>query len=513
MPVANPTVSLEDTYGLDYTKMVNGSGDPYTIGDEFTVGTDAARVLAARALFPWWVGYCNGTGPGGITRTPTAGAPLWTDAQILACSFAVAAHNDAIWATGAGINQDWYYGAPPLSRANIVWPHGAYAINYPLIGHYGLIQGQGQGNYAPDLADPPSEVTAGTRLMLWHEEWLDIPVGDFGPKRYLIQSLNWPCWVGGTMYAGVLGATGGGADVVLAVYMEGFMVERMRFDGRKAYAPEAQDGGETFVTDYEDAGMALWRTGSVSQGGLTHADNFNNAAYQFASAVPGVMVNARGFFCNQSAVWLRGDGTLTITGFECDDCPTTFQLGGFEDPLNPGDYLLTPGGTLTVNGVKIETGTSGDPTKYKGTCLLDAVGWTVANINGVGYAGTNSFPEMLCRVEPYPTGFTSTESYVNVTGLKVFGFVRTLMHHADSTGQSKKWFLDKGEYTVKYNSTIHQFTYNSADGGTLTVDSGAAPAGIEVPYVNRQNWLASPRVQSWDDTVDPGLPLYSNPLS
>jgi hypothetical protein len=102
-----------------------------------------------------------------------------------------------------------------------------------------------------------------------------------------------------------------------------------------------------------------------------------------------------------------------------------------------------------------------------------------------------------------------------LTGLKTFGYFRTLMHHADGT-DSKKWFLDKGEATLKYNSTIHGFVYNSANNGTLTVDSGQNTQLKEINYDNRQDWLFPaefPSSPGWNDAVNPGTPIYTNPTS
>ncbi|HMZ48731.1 MAG TPA: hypothetical protein PLP28_07125 [Flavobacteriales bacterium] len=512
MAITDFDVYLEDVYGLDYTKGVS------QLGDIFTVGTNAQRVEAAAAVFPWWVAYCccdsSRAGLGIPDRVPTPGAPQWSDVQILQCSYAVAAHNDAIWATGGGIGQGWYFGALPLSRARIIWPHGSYYINYPLILNFGQYLGMGSANSAPDLNSPVSQVSGGTRLSLWHEEWLDVAGYDNGPVKHIFQSLNWPCSVGGTLYVGVLGASGGQATNIMdTYYMEGCVVEGFRFDGRKSMAPEAVDGGNTYVTTYEDAGIAIFRMGSVSEISKCLGDGFNNAAFCLASGVPSTIFNIRAFHCNYAAVWFRGKGTFTITGIEVDDCPTVFKATQFLDPSDAGHWLLTPGAKLTANGVKVETGVTGSAALRKGTMLFDGIGWCRSTISGVDYASANIYPELLCRIEPFPTGFTSTSSYLKVDGLLIFNFVRTLMHHVQ-TGNNKKWFVDKGEYTTKFNSSTGGFVYNSANGGTLSVDSGNVVAMKLVPYGNRQKWITLPLgVQQWDDTVNPGTPVYDNPAS
>lgn len=507
-------IVLEDVYGLDYTKMVNGGGNPYTIGDAFTVGTDAARVAAAAALFPWWIGYCTGTGPGGITRTPNTGAPLFTNAQILATNFGVAAHNDSIWETGGGIEQGWYYGAPPLSRANILWPHGRYRINYPLLVVYGGYEGRGPGNYSPDPI-VPSQVSYGTGLDVDHEFWLDDGLGSLGcPERYIFRSVNWPEYIGGTRYVGPLGQSGGSGDLFLETYMEATRITGFYLNGRKAKAPEASGpGGNDYVTTYHCSGIAIWRFGSNSTVENVRADYFNNAGFEIASGTPAFFRNCRSFFCNYAAMWIRGDATVEVTSFESDDCPVVFKVEGFDDPLVPGSYVITPGCTLKVDGLKIETGTAG-ATNIKGTMVMDAKGCVNATFDRIHYVGLNCYPEGLFRIDPFPVGFTSTSSEVNVSGLRIFGFVRSLLHHCTTTGTaSTKWFMDLGEYAPKYNSQIHAFVYNSGVVGlnapSLIVINGPQPNKIPVNYTNRQKTLASPLVQQWDDSGVLGLPVYT----
>lgn len=505
-------IELEVAYGLDYTKMVNGSGTPYTIGDAFPTGSDAARVAAAAALFPWWIGYCTGTGPGGITRTPTTGTPLWSPAQILATSFAVACQNDAVWETGGGIEQGWYYGAPPLSRANVIWPHGAFGINFPLLTVYGGYEGRGPGNFAPNGSTPTSQVSYGTQLWVAHAQWLDNGSGSLGaPERYIFRSVNWPEWIGGVRYVGPLGATGGAGGLLLDTYMEATRIQGFYLNGRKEFAPEASGpGGNTYVTTYHCSAIALWRMGSCSKIQDVRADYFNNAGIELASGTPATLLNIRTMFNNYAGTWIRGDASLHVFAYECDDCPAVFKAEGFPDPLNPGSYLLTPGCTLDVAGLKVETGTAGT-TNIKGTMILDASGWTDATFTGVQYVGLNCYPECLVRVDPYPVGFTGTSSIVRMHGLKVFGFVRTLLHHCEGTS-SKKWLVDRGMYTVKYDMTTHSFEYNSDSGGTLRTFTGANARQLPVQYTNRQAWLAQSGgapVGSWTDTGVTGLPNYT----
>lgn len=515
-------IVLEDDYGITWNMGPSGNGI-CTIGMEFSTGSSAQRVNNARTKYPNWVGFCSGSGPGG-QRTGTPGAPIWTDSQILQCSSFVAAWNDAIWGNGGGIQQGgWSYGAAPVTRVNIIAPHGSFYINYPLILAFGNYSGQGSAQSAPDLNTPYAAIGYGTRLSIWHENWLDIPTHAIGntatPVRHIMQSLNWPYSVSGypnLLYAGVLGATGitGGAGYVLnSYYMEGTNVEGFRFDGRKEKAPEAEDGGNKYVTTYEDGGVCIFRPGSVSGIKNCVADNFNNAGFQVGSSVPGNYYNLRSFVCNYAAFWIRGDATCIINGFECDDCPTVFKIEAFKNPSMPGltgdGVLNTPGCTLTVNNLKVETGIT-ESFEMKGTMILDAEGWVVANFNGVNYAGAKDYPECLIRINPNPPALTGTVSKISVNGLKVFGYVRTMLHHAPTTGQPKKWLMDKGMYQTKYNSTLIGFEYNSADGGSLVVNGADRGIMMPVNYRNRQKWLDT-LSERWDDTGLTGMPAYDNP--
>lgn len=513
MALTDFNVYLETNYGLDYTLGAS------RIRDVFPGATDADKVDAAGAVFPWFLAYCSCDssrfGVGAPDRVPTPGAPQWTDTQMADLSYATASHNDAILATGGAIGQDWYFGALPLSRANIIWPHGSYYVNYPCWLNFGQYIGQGSSNYAPDINSPLSQVCGGTRISIWHEEWLDIPAADDGPIKHIFESINWPRSVGGTLYAGILGATGASATSILdAYYMEGCQVGHFRFEGRKDAAPEAVGGGNTYVTTYEDAGIAIWRMGSGSKIYDCNGYSFNNAVYTLASGVPSNCYNLHGFDCNLAAAWLRGDGTFGFDGFECDECPTVFLASAFVNPASPSSNLLTPGATLKAENIKIETGTSGVSSRYKGTMLFDGEGWCVATFDSIGYASANIYPEILIRIRPYPTGFTSTNSTVSVTGLKIFGFVRTLLHHAVSSGQAKKWLVPGGMYTVKYDTPVNGFYYDSANGGQFTFMNGENATQLDVPYTNLQNFLTLPLSgATWTDTVNPGLPTRVNPPS
>ena len=532
-------INLEDAvvdggYAIDYTMGTS------KIGDEFTVGSNAARVLAARAKYPYWIAYCscvsNPVGTpvpiGSADRVPTPGAPQWSDVEILGCSSFVAAWNDAVLKTSGSISTDPTFSGYPFSRANITAPHGSYYVNYPLLIAFGTYTGRGSAQYAPDLNTPLSDVGYGTRLSVWHEEWLDDGLGSLGaPERYIMKSINFPCYIENppgvwTEYAGIYGASGGSASFILGnVYMEGTRIEGFRFNGRKGQAAEAVGpGGNTYVTTYHSSGLAIWRFGSVSIVRDCLFDDFNNAGVEICSGTPAHFINCRSMFNNYASMWMRGDATCFVTGWECDDCPVVFLCEGFYTPDDSTNLILPPGCNLTVHGLKVETGLTGFPDNCKGTMILDSKGWTRATFHGVNYASNsgNMFPELLCRVNNNYTDwgpYANVASYVEMEGLRVFDGMRTLMHHIDKDGVTiKKWMFSdgtggSGDYAIRQGSSICNFVYNSEDSGTLTTATGAGPRLMEVAYDNRQNWLAVPVTTPWTDTGTTGTPAYTNPVS
>ena len=525
-------IDLEADYGITWD-MGPASNGIQTIGDEFTVGTDAARTLAARAKYPYWIAYCScvsnppgtPTPIGSADRVPTTGAPAWTDAQILACSSFTAAWNDAVLKTSLSIAVDPAFTGAPLSRANIIAPHGSYYVNYPLLVAFGRYTGMGCANYAPDLNTPGSEIQYGTRISVWHEQWLDSLTQNRGvPQRNVFQSINYPRYIETspgvwTEYVGPYGASGIPGSIILGTfYMEGLTIEGFRINGRKNAAPEAAGpDGNTYVSTYSGSALAIWRPGSNSVFRDLNIELFNAANIEVCSGTPTQFYNVRSFFGNFAGLHMRGDATAFIYGFECDDCPTAFLAGSFTDP--DGNILITPGCNITAVGVKLETGLTNYPDYTKGTMLLDATGWVQFTFSGVNYASANIFPELLIRINMNDSSwgdYTGVSSGGSVTGLRTFGNLRTLLHHIDPSGNHKKWMYEGDEYTVSLpqRSAIHSFHYSSDSGGVLTTSIGTAPRLKEVAYDNRQNWLvASPHTQFWDDTVDPGTPIYTNPAS
>ena len=475
-------------YEISYDML--GTNGFCTIGDEYTVGTDAARVAAAKAgKYPWFVSWAKcSVDPGGGTRTPTAGAPQWTDAEVLACYSIVAAEHDAIWRTGGGVDQAWTTASAPLSRATIIWPQGSYAVNFPFLTCYGTYLGAGPSQYA-NPANDANQTTYGTRLFLDNTNWID----NASPEHYIFRSVNFIEEVGGTLYGGINGdAT---YSNQLATYLEGCEISGFRLEGSKT--------SQTYSAAYHASGIAMLRLGSCSEVSRNQCDNFNDAGIELVGGTPATLRTNRTFFNNRYGVWIRGAAQCFVFSHEADENPSVFGVTAYDTDSHSD--IIEAGCHLSVNGVKMETGTQGNAYR-KGQMMLDAEGWVVASFQGVDYVGVASFPECLVRVQP-----TLNTSFVAVYSLKVFGYVRTLVHHADGAN-SRKWFLDQPMYTKKWASTCHAFVYNSVNGGSLMSLTGNAPRQLNVPYANKQMWLdesgGNPVPPLWNDAVNPGTPVW-----
>lgn len=474
-------------YEISYDML--GKNGFCTIGDEFTVGTNAARVAAAAAKYTWFIPWAKcSIDPGGGTRVATPGAPQWTDAEVLSLYSIVAAAHDAVWATGGGVDQNWVTSAPPLSRATIVFPQGSYAVNFPILTCYGTYLGAGPSQYA-NAPNDANQTTYGTRLFLDNTNWID----NASPEHYIFRSVNFIEEVGGVLYGGINGNVTYSNQ--LATYLEGCEISGFRLEGSKA--------SQTYDAGYHASGIAMLRLGSCSKVMRNQCDNFNDAGIELVGGTPATLDTNRTFFNNRYGVWIRGAAQCFVFSHEADENPAVFGVTAYDTATHTD--IIEAGCHLSINGVKMETGTQGNAYR-KGQMFLDAEGWVCGSAMGVDYVGVASFPECLIRIKP-----TLNTSFFAVYSLKVFGYVRTLVHHADGT-DSRKWFLDEAEYTKKWASSCHAFVYNSVNGGSLMSLTGHAPRQLDVPYENKQMWRdesgGNPVAPLWDDSVNPGTPVW-----
>lgn len=264
-----------------------------------------------------------------------------------------------------------------------------------------------------------------------------------------------------------------------------------------ASAPTVQGG--LLDNTYRSSGIGMWSAGSVSKIQSIFTRNFNNHGILLADkSTPATLVNISTFLNNESGVGIEGaGGMVTIMGIEGDDNPTLIlcKANNTYSPGSPGSCALH------VFGAKLETGPAEARPFPKGQALFDGTGWINAIFSGVQYSSVYSYPEVLIRVD----GSTNS-SYVSVDGLKVFGYVHTLMH---DVAAKKKWLLDGGEFSSKFFSAIHSFKWIGNQNGRLITDFIVAR---EIGNVadDRLAWLTADDLGaiegSWDQTA--GTPAY-----
>lgn len=414
-----------------------------TVGDEF------ATVILAAAKYPWFVAWAKCTiDPNGFTRTPTAGAPQWSDAEVLACYSFVAAWNDAVWLTGGAIDQGWRTDAEPLSRATIHAPQGSFAINFPCMTAYGSYMGYGPDQSAAE-DNAANQTTYGTTLFIDHANWIDDGTGSVGaPERYCLRSVNFIEEIGGVLYGGINGNVSYQVQLD-SNYQQGCHIEGFKFDGKKSEAPEAINGGYSYVDTYHSSGVAILRNGSVSKIVRCRADNFNNAGFELVGGTPNTVDTIRTFFNNYAGVWLRGYGITTITSHEGDDNSTLTRITAYSTPSNPN--IIQPGHQVTVVGTKMEGGTQ----------LMDGV--------NVFSAGTTAVNQILYYRDGDLNGYGK---YVLLSGSTTDDII-----YRDPAGPNgDKWYIDNGGTMMYYGTPAvgadGNYPWNSS---SWTAGAGVAP--------------------------------------
>jgi len=416
-----------------------------TVGDEF------ATVLLASAKYPWFIAWAQATiDPNGFTRTPNAGAPAWSDAEVLSCYSIVAAWNNEVWKTGGAIGQGWRTDAEPLSRSTIHAPQGSFAINFPLMTAYGNYLGYGSDQSAAE-DNAANQTTYGTTLFIDHTNWIDDGAGSVGaPERYCMRSVNFIEEIGGVLYGGINGNLSYQVQLN-ANYQQGCYIAGFKFDGKKDQAPEAENGGYSYVSTYHSSGVAILRSGSVSQIMRCRADNFNNAGFELVGGTPNTLNTVRTLFNNYAGIWIRGAAVTSITSHEGDDNPTMTKITAYSTPSNAN--IIEAGGRITVNMIKMEGGTQS----------MDGV--------DIIQAGTAAVNEILY----YRDGDLNTYGkYVLLDGSTTDDII-----YRDPAGPNgDRWYVENGG-VIRYYGTpaggaAGNFPWNSSS--WTTAAGGTAPA-------------------------------------
>ncbi len=379
----------------------------------------------------------------------------WTDAELLSLSEFVAAWNDVIWHMADG-----QYGQTAVLGHGwkIIAPHGKFPINYSLVIAGGEYIGQGSRIFYSNF----DHGFGGTELWVDHNNWLTSKMKD----RHIMRTSTWG---GESMYA----------------YQESFKIRGFRLEGNR------QSGW--MIPDYESSGVAVWESGETARLDDLYCYRFNNDGLLFVRGTPAFATNISLFMCNRSGIAMIGGAgaTYTFMNISGDDCPATFYARD--------GYGRTGGCLLTAIGVKSETGLTDQFKPWKGQMLLDGEGWVVAVINGVSLASGWVYPDAMVRVK-----HTSNVSSVEISGIRLFGSRRTILHDAFN---DKKWYFNTGSWTNVYTSMY----WISVDGGVLTTKHGT-PSVANVTYKERLGYLNSDPVTGqpvgvFDDNA--GLPAFS----
>lgn len=522
-------VDIGAVYTIDYTDYAT------IMSDEF-----ANRVLAA-VDFPGFDAYW--------TFEEIANANF-DDTNFMACAILSGACTDCLVLADGYIGQGAYPDDGIASRVNMTLPHGGFKINFPVQVAHGSLVGRGSANftssatqvhsagtgavdgeYARDFStnDRPrytigggttdddsifwdgsawvinsggvsmyestddvtyphkvttwvatggagpvptvqrpsaSGTTPGTCLIIDHNYWLT----DCIAERFCVMSTQW----------GNLSFNG---------YMEGESIRFLRCDGACYETDTWEADPGHYDPTYSSSGIAMWSPGSVSNIMHNFCHDFNDGGILLGDkSTPATLFN-NSLFRNQIAgVDITGGGTVIAISTECDGSPAVFHATG-----SPGQV------SITAIGIKVEDGPAPQIPYPKGCCIADLEAWTHLTVVGASMASTLSAPDILVRVES-----TANESYVEVSGLKIFGYYRTLMHDVNN---QKKWLVDMGEDEEKWNSGIHGFTWISNSNGHLKTDF-IVPRQIDGVASGRLQWLSvgeTPSVE-FDDAA--GTPPY-----
>lgn len=351
------TFDLAVDYGID-------CHHDHTLAEHgFTMAQVAAR-------FPAFVSYTRHAG--------------WSDAEVLAVYEIVAAANDAVWRGDMALN----YNVPLpddgcISRSNVIWPHGGYRINHPVLFAHGRHIGQGTGNWT-DFSSPCNTM-GGTLLQVDHERWLTARA----PERHIFLSA----------YAGRTDAN---------AWTESARIEGFRLEGGR--------WGLKHDPALHSSGIVMWDAGEASHIEQVMANGFNDYGLELVRGTPNTC-HTISTFCNGLAgVGLLGNNglsTSTFVSLSGDDQPALVRVR----PYGPGDV---GGGTMVFVGVKSETGKR---TPLAAQVVFDGVGAINAVFDGVwAHADGEAVPDAAFVVD-----FQGSPGQVEVRGARLNGY-RSLLH-------------------------------------------------------------------------------------
>ena len=272
----------------------------------------------------------------------------WTDAQIGRLTPLCAAYEDLVQRTNplpVLVNGKPY---PNGSRATIVLGAGKFAVDYPLTGHFGKLEGNGCGYVYPDARSPKGY--GGTTLEAWPEQWIDdlgftVSIADLGTGSHKIGAL----WRSATW----------GQEGTVGAYHELAQLRGIHFRGPALAEFQA---GRLWV------GAVGWDMGSGSILDDLYATGLD-VGLMFVRGTPVDVRKLTAMNGNVAAVLLVGTAgnTFSFGTIEVDDYPTVVMA-------RPG-YGREAGGALACHFIKIETGVTGESRgPWKFTTIADVQG-------------------------------------------------------------------------------------------------------------------------------------------
>ena len=361
--------------------------------DTTVIGADMTYAQA-KTRWPAWVGYMEYIG---------------ASSKVLNIRKAVASHNNAVWANDdyAGVT---YYQNGCGSRANIIWPHGAFFIDAELIKTQGIVKGDGtQGfwEWRRVNNDPTKPLflyfggSGGTTLIYDHAGWDGVGnhagIGGDASKRFIFKDQTW----------GRIDNFG---------YTEGAQLEHFKIWGRS---------NDLHDPSYHFSAVGVWKAGedyTIESVFIYSANNYGiEMGGQFHATYHSTRVSV--FKCGLGAYGVEGGAHMQVNMGSYDDNPAVFHV-------YPGANGSIGNGTaIKCFGTKFETGKTDARPYSRGQMLVDGEGWIKFDAYGTYFSRVNTKPHALFRIKSVGApGNGAQESRVYFSGVTWFYTPAYLLH-------------------------------------------------------------------------------------
>lgn len=354
--------------------------DTLTLGKRYTYAQ-------AKAKYPAWVGYMEYTGK---------------SSTVLNVREFAAAHNDAVWANDDAIGVVNYANGCG-SRCNVNWPAGVFRVDIELLQPQGAITGQGTQGWKLDSWPMKP---GGTTLIYDRAGW----DGD-KDKRYLIRDMTW-------------------GKVDNFGYTEGAQLHQVKILG---------GGTGLYDPTQHFSAIGAWKRGEVSTISDVFVYECNDYAIELRGEFHATFETSRVscFLNGRAGIGIIGGGHVQGYMLSFDDNPACFEA----IPDEKGS--IGNGTTISVDGIKFETGKTAGRPYSRGQRLLIGEGWVQFFCSGLTFSRVNSVPHSLIEIKP-----TDNISFVQLVGTSWFSKPYALLH--DRTAKTLT-LMDEGEYQGRVN--------------------------------------------------------------